>query len=183
LNNLEITKLEIICLQQYHDLVWGSIQWAVVIIITIFFFATKPWWCDVEIGLKCVHIIHISCIIWVHQLFGFHHSCLKHSAVVRDDFQWWLALCNLLLAFFLFGFVLLLIMHDRLFLCFRQHLVLDAWRDILHCKAEMGTMGLVWFLQCSVEVKLFEEASNVVKKAKFSCKLFLCKKISRIVTS
>jgi hypothetical protein len=27
-----------------------------------------------------------------------------------------------------------------------------------------------------VEVKLFEEASNVVEKAKFSCKLFLCKK-------
>jgi hypothetical protein len=47
----------------------------------------------------------------------------------------------------------------------------------------MGTMGLVWFLQCLVEVKLFEEASNVVEKAKFSCKLFLCQKISRILTS
>ncbi len=59
----------------------------------------------------------------------------------------------------------------------------DAWRDILHCKVEMGTMGLVWFLQCMVEAKLFEEASNVVKKAKFSCKLFLCKNIYRIITS
>jgi len=74
-------------------------------------------------------------------------------------------------------------MHDKLFLCFRQCLVLDAWKGILHCKAKMGAMGLVSFLQCSVEVKLFEEASNIVKIAKFSCKLFLCKKISRIVTS
>jgi hypothetical protein len=74
-------------------------------------------------------------------------------------------------------------MHDKLFLCFRQCLVLDAWKGIFHCKAEMGAMGLVSFLQCSVKVKLFEKAFNVVKTTKFSCKLFLCKKISRIVTS
>ncbi len=81
-----------------------------------------------------------------------------------------------LFLFFFFGvcFGLLQTMHDRLVSVFYFTTFDDAgawsgaWRDILHCNAEIGTI-------CNTrgEVMLFEEALGVGKAIKFSCNFFM----------